>query len=97
MGADVIHLADTDNSFSVIHDPIDAETAFAFIDDHPRVALVTLNDDLEEYPEETDRAMRKWFDQRWPTPAEWENPNLVPSFDAEAESIPSKRFQHRKL
>jgi hypothetical protein len=81
----------------VIHDPIDAETAFAYVDDHPKVALVTLNDVVESYPEKTDRAMRKWFDERWPTPAEWENPKLVPIFNGEAESIPSGRFQHRKL
>jgi hypothetical protein len=82
----------------VIQDPIDAETAFAFVDDHPKVALVTLNDVLESYPEETDRAMRKWFTERWPTPAQWENPKLVPTFNDEAESIPSKRrFQRRKL
>lgn len=91
---DLIRSADTENYFNVIHDPIEAETTFAFIDDHPNVALVTINDDVTSYPEKTDQAMRKWFDERWPTPAEWENPSLVRAPEPEMQR---GRFRHRKL
>ncbi|PVF97290.1 hypothetical protein CPB86DRAFT_786100 [Serendipita vermifera] len=68
-------IADTKNLFSVIHNPTDAEKTFAQLDDRTNVALVTINDDLNEKPQQTDARMREWFDYRWSTPAAWEEPN----------------------
>ncbi|KAG8808753.1 hypothetical protein FRC18_004872, partial [Serendipita sp. 400] len=68
-------LADTENMFDVIHNPVDAEKTFANIDDHKTVALVTINDDVNKSPEDTDRRIREWLDLRWSTPAAWENPD----------------------
>lgn len=70
----------------MIHNPVDAEKAFADVDDNPKIALLTINDNLEDYPEQTDARMREWFEQRWSTPAAWENPDMLPKitprFDA---------------
>ncbi|KIM33571.1 hypothetical protein M408DRAFT_19842 [Serendipita vermifera MAFF 305830] len=89
-------LADTDNYFNVITNPVSAEKTFAYVDDHPTVALVTINDVINEYPEQTDRSMRQWFENRWPTPAEWENPALVPKFDPETDPIAFDTFRYRE-
>ncbi|CAG7849530.1 SubName: Full=Uncharacterized protein {ECO:0000313/EMBL:CCA71576.1} [Serendipita indica DSM 11827] len=70
-------LADTGNYFNVIGNPVDAERMFAYVDDHPHVPLVTINDVIWQYPELTDERMRTWFDQRWSVPAAWERPEGV--------------------
>jgi 3-O-alpha-D-mannopyranosyl-alpha-D-mannopyranose xylosylphosphotransferase len=71
-------IADTPNNFAVIHDPAEAERSFANLDDHPKIALVTINDDVNSQPAETDQKMREWFDKRWPTPAAWEKTTPPP-------------------
>ncbi|KAG8814552.1 hypothetical protein FRC17_001079 [Serendipita sp. 399] len=84
-------LADTDNIFMVIHDPVDAERTFADVDDHPSVPLVTINDDVNESHEKTDRRIREWLGQRWSTPAAWENPDALPVFSPNYDSFYRKR------
>ncbi|KAG8807507.1 hypothetical protein FRC19_006634, partial [Serendipita sp. 401] len=84
-------LADTENMFDVIHNPVDAEKTFANIDDHKTVALVTINDDVNKSPEDTDRRIREWLDLRWSTPAAWENPDLSSTQVTNYDSIYRKR------
>ena len=78
----------------MVQNPVDAEAAFAYVDDHPKISLLTLNDNVNEYPEQTDSRMREWFDRRWSTPAAWESPELSPQISPEFDSIHRKRSHH---
>jgi len=38
----------------------------------PDNALLCVNDDVKEGFREADKVIRRWQEERWPTPAEWE-------------------------
>jgi hypothetical protein len=91
-----VFVADTGNYFSVIHDPVDAERTFADLDDRPNVALVTINDDLNASPEQTDVRMREWFEYKWPTPAAWEEPDSSGRVPQGFDSLPWSPLEEKK-